>query len=417
MAAEEKPHGFIGLAAGLQQIAADLQQERKKMEICRLNGQCGGCLYQGIDYEEQVLLKGKEVRKQIEEKKLKTGTFAGIEGSPAIYRYRNKMEYTFGNPEKGGEMTLGMHKRGQYMSILNVDDCQLVHEDFNRIVAATLKFCRERSYRFYHKRNHDGLMRNLVLRRSERYGELLINIVTSSDGSFEEEAYKQMILDLPLENSVAGILHTVNDNRSDRVTNESCSVLFGRDYYREQIMGLEFRVSAFSFFQTNVAAVERLYTEALSLIDNIEGKTVFDLYCGTGTITQAMALRAKKAVGVEIVEDAVEAARENAKLNGLDNCEFIAGDVLKVLDTLEDRPDVIVVDPPRAGIHYKALPKIVRYGVDQILYISCNPKTMVENLRYMEENGYRAGVIKAYDNFPFTAHVEAVCLLSRVKSE
>ena len=118
------------------------------METCRLNGQCGGCLYQGIDYEEQVLLKGKEVRKQIEEKKLKTGTFAGIEGSPAIYRYRNKMEYTFGNLEKGGQMTLGMHKRGQYMSILNVDDCQLVHEDFNRIVAATLKFCRERSYRF-----------------------------------------------------------------------------------------------------------------------------------------------------------------------------------------------------------------------------------------------------------------------------
>ena len=150
------------------------------MEICRLNGQCGGCLYQGIDYEEQVLLKGEEVKKYIEEKKLRSGRFVGIEGSPSIYRYRNKMEYTFGNLEKHGEMTLGMHKRGQYMSILNVDECQLVHEDFNRIVSATLEFCRERSYRFYHKRNHDGLMRNLVLRRSERYNELLINIVTLS---------------------------------------------------------------------------------------------------------------------------------------------------------------------------------------------------------------------------------------------
>ena len=387
------------------------------MEICRLNGQCGGCLYQGIDYEEQVLLKGEEVKKYIEEKKLRSGRFVGIEGSPSIYRYRNKMEYTFGNLEKHGEMTLGMHKRGQYMSILNVDECQLVHEDFNRIVSATLEFCRERSYRFYHKRNHDGLMRNLVLRRSERYNELLINIVTSSDGSFDEDAYREMILALPLENSVAGILHTVNDNKSDRVTNESCAVLHGRDYYREQIMGLEFHVSAFSFFQTNVAAVERLYTEALSMIDDIEGKTVFDLYCGTGTITQALALRARKAVGVELVEDAVEAARENAKLNELSNCEFIAGDVLKVLDTLEDKPDVIVVDPPRAGIHYKALPKIVRYGVDQILYISCNPKTMVENLRYMEENGYKAEDIKAYDNFPFTGHVECAVLMTRVGDE
>lgn len=383
------------------------------MEICSLNGQCGGCLYQGVAYEEQVLLKGEEVKKYIEEKKMKTGRYVGIEGSPAIYRYRNKMEYTFGNLEKGGEMTLGMHKRGQYMTILNVDECQLVHEDFNVIVRAVLDFCRQREYRHYHKKKHDGLMRNLIIRRSERYDELLINIVTTTEAEFDGESFKDMILALPLENSVAGILHTINDNRSDRVTNEACHILYGRDYYREQIMGLEFQVSAFSFFQTNVAAVERLYTEALSMIDDIEGKTVFDLYCGTGTITQALALKAKKAVGVEIVEDAVEAARENAKLNELDNCEFIAGDVLQVLDTLADKPDVIVVDPPRAGINYKALPKILKYGVDQILYISCNPKTLVENLRFMEEHGYVIGDIKAYDNFPFTAHVETIVLLQR----
>ena len=385
------------------------------MEICSLNGQCGGCLYQGVPYEEQVLLKGEEVRKHIEEKKMKTGRYTGIEGSPAIYRYRNKMEYTFGNLEKGGEMTLGMHRRGQYMTILNVDDCQLVHEDFNIIVRAVLDFCRGREYRYYHKKKHDGLMRNLIIRRSERYEELLVNIVTTSETEFDEEGFQKMILDLPLENSIAGILHTINDNRSDRVTNESCRILYGRDYYREQIMGLEFYVSAFSFFQTNVAAVERLYTEALAMVDDIEGKTVFDLYCGTGTITQALALKAKKAVGVEIVEDAVEAARANAELNGLDNCEFIAGDVLEVLDTLGDKPDVIVVDPPRAGINYKALPKILKYGVDQILYISCNPKTLVDNLRFMEEHGYAAGEIKAYDNFPFTEHVEMVCLMSRVE--
>lgn len=384
------------------------------METCRLSGQCGGCLYQGIDYEEQVLLKADTVRRYIAEKKMKTGRFVGIEGSPVIYCYRNKMEYTFGNLEKDGEMTLGLHKRGQYMSILNVDECQLVHSDFNIIVQAILEFCRKNGYQHYHKKKHNGLMRNLVIRRSERYSELLINVVTTSAASFDEQGFLDMVLALPLENSVAGVLHTVNDNISDRVTNEACHILYGRDYYRERVMGLEFHVSAFSFFQTNVAAVERLYTEALSLIDDIEGKTVFDLYCGTGTMTQAIALKAKKAVGVEINGDAVNAARKNAKLNGLENCEFIAGDVLDVLDTISDEPDVIVVDPPRSGIHHKALPKIVRYGVNQILYVSCNPKTLVENLRFMEEHGYVAGEIKAYDNFPFTEHVETVVLMSKV---
>ena len=384
------------------------------MEACRLKGLCGGCAYQGEDYEQQLARKSEIVQSIIEEKKLRTGHFAGIEASPTVYRYRNKMEYTFGNYEKGGEMTLGMHMKGKYMSILNVDDCQLVHDDFNKIVRAVLGFCKERGYRYYHKRNHDGLMRNLVIRKSEFYGELLINIVTTTETEFDEQAFKDMIFALPLENEIAGILHTKNDDLSDRVTNESCTVLYGRDYYREKIMGLEFKVSAFSFFQTNVKAVERLYTEALSLIDDIEGKTVFDLYCGTGTITQALALKAKKAVGVEIVEDAVIAARENAKLNGLDNCEFIAGDVLKVIDSLADKPDVIVVDPPRPGIHYKALPKLLKFGVEQILYISCNPKTLVENLRFMEEHGYSCGEIRAYDNFPFTEHVETVVLMSRV---
>ena len=385
------------------------------MEICRDSNVCGGCVYQGVPYEEQLSNKAGEVRGLIEKKEIRYGELLDIEPAPDRYGYRNKMEYTFGDMEKGGPMTLGMHKKKHFMSIVTVDQCQLVHDDFNVILRGVLDFASSRGYSHYHKKSHKGLMRHLIIRRGVRTGELIVNVVTSSEEGFDEDAFREMILALPLENTLVGILRTINDRLADAVYCDELRVLYGRDYYMEKILGLDFKVSAFSFFQTNVAAVERLYTEALSMIDDIEGKTVFDLYCGTGTITQALALKAKKAVGVEIVEDAVEAARENAKLNELDNCEFIAGDVLQVLDTLADKPDVIVVDPPRAGINYKALPKILKYGVDQILYISCNPKTLVENLRFMEEHGYVIGDIKAYDNFPFTAHVECAVVVRKVK--
>lgn len=389
------------------------------LELCPHMDVCGGCIYQGIPYEKQIAEKNAEVEKLFKDKKLRPKEVLDFEGSPSITGYRNKMEYTFGNLEKGGEMQLGMHKRGNYLSVVTVDKCMLVDPDFNIILRAVLEFCRSKEYTFYHKKSHLGLMRNLVLRKGQRTGELLVNIVTTSgdkliSGGFDEDGFKDMLLELNLNNTIIGILHTVNDNISDTVKNEQMHVIYGRDYYMEKIMGLDFKVSAFSFFQTNVEAVERLYREALNMLEDVRGKTVFDLYCGTGTITQAMAVGAKAAVGVEIVEDAVEAARKNAELNNLDNCKFIAGDVLKVLDSITEQPDVIIVDPPRAGINYKILPKLLKYGVDEILYISCNPKTMADNLAFMQENGYVISKMKAYDNFAFTKHVECVVLMSRV---
>ena len=184
----------------------------------------------------------------------------------------------------------------------------------------------------------------MIVRKGERTGELLVNMVTSSQSEFDEQGYADMIYSLPLKNTPVGVLRTVNDNIADAVYADEIRVLRGRDYYNEKIMGLDFKVSAFSFFQTNVEAAERLYRDALSMLPDFGGKVAFDLFCGTGTITQALATKAKKAVGVEIVEEAVEAAKENAKLNGLDNCEFIAGDVFDVLDSITERPDVIVVD-------------------------------------------------------------------------
>ena len=384
------------------------------MNICKHTGECGGCLYQGTEYAGQVDLKLEEVNAVMEKHHIACPDFRGLEESPSITAYRNKMEFTFGDMVKGGPMTLGMHKRRSYMSIINTDDCMLIDGDFNLIRDSVLDFCVERGYRHYNKKSHSGLLRNLIIRKGERTGELLVCIVTTSEPGFDEDGFRDRMLALATESRIVGVLRTINDAIADKVTNEELRVLYGRDYYNEEIMGLKFKVHIFAFFQTNISAVERLYREALELIDDVSGKTVFDLYCGTGTITQTLALKAKKAVGVEISADAVESARQNAALNGLDNCEFLCGDVLKVLDDLEDKPDVIVLDPPRAGIHYKVLPKLLRYGVDQILYISCNPKTMAPNLEFMQENGYQVVTMKAYDNFPFTKHVECVALMSRV---
>ena len=395
--------------------AADSQLMRETAvgrEMCPHSEFCGGCIHQGVPYSQQLAAKEAEVLKLLEAKGVTPEKIDAIEGCPSQYEYRNKMEYTFGDFVKDGEMTLGMHRKKNFMSIVTVDQCLLVDPDFNVILDGVLQFAIEKGYKAYHKRTHKGLMRNLIIRKGVRTGQLLVNIVTSSEEGFDEEGFVDMLRGLTLQNTLVGVLRTFNDSLADAVICEELKVLWGRDYYEERILGLSFRVSAFSFFQTNVEAVERLYTEALDLIESFEGKSVFDLYCGTGTITQILALKAKDVLGIELVEEAVDAARENAAGNGLDNCRFLAGDVFEVLQNVSEKPDVIVVDPPRVGIQPKALDKIIAYGVKEIVYISCNPKTLVENLKYMDYYGYKCKYLKPFDNFPMTKHTECICLLS-----
>ncbi|MEG2528620.1 MAG: 23S rRNA (uracil(1939)-C(5))-methyltransferase RlmD [Anaerovoracaceae bacterium] len=386
------------------------------MDICKHNEFCGGCIYQGIPYEQQLKAKNSEVLNLFRAKSIEPLVYDEIEGCPNQYRYRNKMEYTFGDFIKDGELCLGMHKKKNFMSIITVDDCQLVDEDFNIILSFVLEFAKEREYKHYHKKSHQGLLRNLIVRKGVRSKEILVNIVTSSEEGFDEIEFVDGLQKLVLCNHIVGVLRTFNDNIGDAVNPERVEILWGQDFYMEEILGLKFKVSAFSFFQTNIQAVERLYSEALALIDDVEGKNVFDLYCGTGTISQVLALKAAKVLGIEIVEEAVEAAKVNAKLNGLDNCNFIAGDVFEVLKEVDEKPDVIVVDPPRVGMSTKAVDKIVSYEIPQILYISCNPKTLAINLEQFDFYGYNVQYAKAFDNFPGTKHTECVVLLSRQKA-
>ena len=223
----------------------------------------------------------------------------------------------------------------------------------------------------------------------------------------------EALKELELSGTYAGILHIVNDGLADVVQSDRTDILYGQDYFYEELLGLRFKISPFSFFQTNSLGAEVLYETARGYVGDTKDKAVFDLYSGTGTIAQIIAPVASKVVGVEIVEEAVEAAKNNAALNGLDNCEFIAGDVLKVIDEIEDKPDLIILDPPRDGIHPKALDRIINFGVERLVYISCKPTSLVRDLIVLQGRGYRVVRAGAVDMFPGTPHVETVCLLTR----
>lgn len=385
---------------------------------CPHFGKCGGCTYQTIDYKNQLVLKAEQVKRLMDDAIDGDYTFMGIEGSPSEWAYRNKMEFSFGDSCKFGEMTLGLHKKGSFYDILQITDCKIVNQDYNEIIKCVIALAHEYGVSYCHKLSHMGYMRHLLVRRASMTGEILVNLVTTSqwkDGIITETEFlgilKERLCSLNLNGSIVGLLHSVNDDPADAIKAERTDILLGKEFLFEELLGLIFKISTFSFFQTNSAGAEVLYKTARDFIGDTKDKVVFDLYSGTGTIAQVLAPVAQKVIGVEIIEEAVEAAKENAALNDLSNCEFIAGDVLKVLDNIEDKPDLIVLDPPREGIHPKALQKIIAYGVDRMVYISCKPTSLANDLKALQEGGYKVERVRCVDMFPQTPHVETVCLL------
>lgn len=443
---------------------------------CSFFGVCGGCTYLSLPYEEQLKVKEGQVKRLLEgclKRQEQDWNWEGIKASPAVYEYRNKMEFSFGDEVKDGPLTLGMHKRGSFYDVVTVEDCRIVDQDY-RLILKTVQEYFDGGYaavpdsngtagclqegsgriRYFHRLRHEGYLRHLVVRKAAHTGEILAALVTTSqdpwgrpaygaEGSPEKEnegesggipalterelidGFCGKLLELErggrLKGHFAGILHIRNDSLADVVQSDHTKVLYGQDYFYEELLGLRFKVSIFSFFQTNTRGAEVLYETVREYIgepgssreDGIPDKVVFDLYSGTGTIAQLMAPAAGKVIGVEIVEEAVLAARRNAEENGLENCRFLAGDVLKILDTIEEKPDLIILDPPRDGIHPRVLPKILSYGVERMVYISCKPTSLVRDLAVFLERGYRVERAVAVDQFPWTANIETVCLLSR----
>ena len=437
---------------------------------CPNFGTCGGCNYQEIPYEQQLALKKEQVLRLIDAVYEGDGyQYDGIlsvrkDGQYREWGYRNKMEFSFGDAVKDGPLTLGLHKKGSFHDIVDAEGCQIVHPDYSAVLACVREYAKENNIPYYHKRDHQGVLRHLLVRRAEVSGDMLVALVTSTQQEIDYSELVSRLLALPLEGQITGILQICNDSLGDVVQSDETKILYGKDWFEEKVLGLTFKISPFSFFQTNTSGAEVLYQRAREYVlgeinignagetsngnmtentpgeentpggDALNGKAsggnatethtvdlhdkvVFDLYSGTGTIAQLIAPVARKVIGVEIVEEAVEAAKENAALNGLDNCEFIAGDVLKVIDDIEEKPDYIILDPPRDGIHPKALQKIIDYGVKNIVYISCKPTSFARDLAVFQERGYELKRVSNVDLFPETVHVETVVLLSHKKPD
>lgn len=401
--------------------------------ICPHFGECGGCNYQNLPYEEQLKIKKNQVyklltpvlKKQMLLNKIEgelevyiDTIFEGIKASPVQHGYRNKMEFSFGDEIKNGPLALGMHKRGSFYDIVSVKECQIVDEDYQKILSCVLDYFEEKQTTYFHRLRHEGYLRHLLVRKAQKTGEILIALVTTTQEEYELQPLVDKLLSLSLKGKIAGVLHTKNDSVADVIQSDETITLYGQDYFYEELLDLKFKISQFSFFQTNTLGAEVLYQTAREYLGDISNsgkndKMVFDLYSGTGTIAQLLAPVCGKVIGVEIVEEAVEAAKENAKLNGLTNCEFIAGDVLKVIDDITEKPDFIILDPPRDGIHPKALQKILSYDLGRMIYISCKPTSLVRDLEVFLENGYEVEKACCVDMFPGTSHVETVVLMSR----
>lgn len=387
--------------------------------VCKIFPACGGCMYQTMSYEEQLKMKETQVKGLLQEA-VGIGTdlhWEGIHGSPIEFGYRNKMEFSFGDEYKDGPLSLGLHKKGSTYDVLTASDCKLVHPDMTAILSRVLDFFTELGAVHYKKMQHTGYLRHLLLRRGVTSGEILVHVITTSQAEYDYAPLVSRLLALPLEGKIVGIMHIINDSLSDVVQSDETRLLYGQDYFYETLLGLRFKISTFSFFQPNSLAAEVLYSIVRDYIGDTKDKEVFDLYSGTGTIAQLLASVAKEVIGVEIVEEAVEAAKVNAALNGLTNCRFIAGDVLKVLDNLTEKPDMIILDPPRDGIHPKALPKILAYGVENIVYISCKPTSLARDLPAFLAAGYEVQRSCSVDQFCETVHVETVCLLSKLNAK
>lgn len=384
-----------------------------EINICDHYKLCGGCIDLDKKYEKQVEEKKEKVKNYFLENDIMEFPLTDVIQSPQIYEYRNNMELSFGDLEIGGELQLGMHLRGKKYDVVTIDGCYLIDSDFRKIIKTMIDFFRKTKLKKYHVTRRKGYLRHLKIRKGINTGEILINLFTTSQKEPYLEPLIEDIKKLDYKGELVGFLHTINDDYADAVKTDEVRIYHGRDYFYEKLMDLKFKISPLAFFQVNSKAAEKLYNIVIDHLKDEKVDTIYDLYSGTGSISQLISPHVNKVIGIEIDENAVQQARENNKINNINNCEFIQGDVRKVLDENKENVENIIVDPPRPGLHSEVINHIIDISPKRIIYVSCNPKTQAQDLKKLLYNNYHIKDLKLVDMFPHTSHIESVALIEK----
>jgi 23S rRNA (uracil1939-C5)-methyltransferase len=376
---------------------------------CAHFGVCGGCSWQDLDYAEQVRHKAAQVSDAL----LRLGKIEHelepIVAAEAQYGYRNKLEYSWALGPDGP--SLGFHRAGRWDELVPVETCHIASPAGNEVRRAFERWAREAGLPVYDSATGEGYLRHLVVREGAHTGQLLAMLVTAPGAVPAAGRLEELV-----PGSVVGVVHAENPGVADATAGLEGAPLFGADRYEELVGGLRLAVTAGAFMQTNTVMSERLYELAIEFAGLTEADVAWDLYCGAGAIGLLAAARAGQVFGIEIAEESVERARENAGRNGIGNIEFVAGDVARSVAPLLERaprPDVVFVDPPRAGLTPKAVKRLLELAPERIVYVSCNPTTFAPNARSLIDAGYELVRARPVDMFPHTPHIECVALLRR----
>jgi len=380
---------------------------------CGHFGFCGGCRWQDLAYADQLRLKARMVFEALDGRRFPLPSMRPILESPLPFFYRNKMEFSFGK-DREGKLQLGLHVRGRFNRLFDVEACHLQSEMSNRILGAVRRHAVAGGLSVYDLKKHEGLLRFLVVREGKKTGKVMVNLVVSEyPDNGVEQLVESVLQEVP---EIDTFVVTLHQGRAQVAVGQREFVCKGPGTIVEQCAGLEFEISSRSFFQTNSLQAERLYDVVANLAGELSGRDVLDLYCGTGSISLHLGRSARAILGVEVLAEAVEDARKNASRNGIRSCVFAAGAAEEVLSQLQEeerRFDLVVVDPPRAGMHKRALAGLVALRPPVVIYVSCNPVTLADDLEVLNQAGYRLEVVQPVDMFPQTPHCEAVVRLAR----
>lgn len=400
----------------------EFSKERQE-PFCKHFGICGGCKWQMLPYKTQLEYKQQEVEQNLQRiGKTTLPTVLPIVGGEESIHYRNKLEFTFSNKRyllpcelEGGtsaeENALGFHAPRIFDKVINIDECWLMDGVNNRIRNTVRSYAIENGFTFYDIRKHTGWLRNIIIRMCTT-GELMVNICLNHDAEEDRKRlFEHLLKQVP---EITTLLYTINPKWNDSIHDLAPQVYYGKGYVIEKLENHQFKISPKSFFQTNTRQAEKLYSITRDFAELTGKEVVYDLYCGTGSIGIFVSGQAKKVIGVEMIEEAIQDARENAALNNIDHAVFFAGDVIKICNdeffATHGRPDVVITDPPRAGMHEKLVNKLLEIASPRIVYVSCNTATQARDLNLLSEK-YYVEKIQPVDMFPHTHHIECVVLL------